>query len=103
MATVSGTSVAGVQRVVGYGALTVAQLEIIIPALKLNNPTKIGYGWITARDNASPNNVRVIQRAPIFAPGVFYTFPNNYGFSTVQYAWFIAWNAAGFGWTVTFA
>ena len=103
MATVSGTSALGGQRVIGYGTLSAAQFELVIPSLKSSEAKRIGYGYVMAKDNASPNNVRMLQHAPIYAPGVFYTFPNNYGFTNVQYAWWIVWNVAGLGYTITYA
>lgn len=102
MATVSGTSTRTWQRVVGYGNLTVAQLEIVIPSLKTAPPNRIGYGFILARDINVGQLARVLLRGPIYSPGIFYTFTNLYGFSNVQYAWEINWNTPGLGWTVTF-
>lgn len=103
MPSVSGTSVLNGQRVIGYGAITVPQFEILIPAERNGPPFRIGYGWVRVRDNASPNNIRVIQRGPIYQPGVFYTFANQYGFTNVQYDWWIEWNEAGIGWIASFS
>lgn len=102
MPTVLGTSTATWQRVVGFGNLTVPQLEIIIPSQRLSKPTRVGYGFVLVRDNAAPNNQRIIHEGPIHLPGRFITFTNLYGFTSYQYAWDIRWNVPNLAWVATF-
>lgn len=103
MAINTGTSTGTWQRVVGWGPLTAAQFELTIPALKLNNPTRIGYGFVMARDNAAPQPIRILRHDPIYAPGLFITFPANYGFSAYQYTWYINWNIPNLAWQIIYS
>lgn len=103
MPTASGISVLGAQRVLGPGGLTIAQVELLTAAVQPNIPKRIGYGFITVRQTNQPTNRRVLQRGPIYAPGIFYTFTNLYGFSNTSYEWWINWNVAGIAWVVTYA
>lgn len=102
MPTVNGTTQRGGQLILGYGTISVPQFEVLFPALRNLPPQRLGYGWVIVRDNASPNNKRVIQQGAIAQPGRFITFVNQYGFSAVQYGWFIEWNVAGLAYTASF-
>jgi len=102
MPTVTGSTQLGGQKVIGFGVITVPQFEFLIPTERNKFPNRIGWGWILARDNAAPNNIRVLKSEAVYSPGSFITFTNLYGFTNYQYAWHINFNRAGLAYSAAF-
>lgn len=101
MPSVSGVSGNGTQLIIGPSTITGADFDIVFPGLLLNLPTRVGYGWVVVRQNAAPNYRWLLWQGPIYAPGWYSTFPNNFGFTNFQYGLYVDWNMPGLNYTVT--
>lgn len=101
MPSVSGTSGNGTQLIIGPSTITAADFDIVFPGLLSNLPTRVGYAWVVARQNAAPNFRWLLWHGPIFAPGYYAVFPNNFGFANFQYGLYVDWNFPGLAYTVT--
>lgn len=92
MPSIPGTSVRGGQWVFGYQSISQPQLEILTQSLVELRPTRLGYGFLLARENSDFTRQRILQYSPIYSPGLFIQFPSTYGFDGFQYGWYIDWN-----------
>lgn len=100
MPSQSGTSVGGYQRLVNFQTLTVPQWEILFPTTPAILFNRVGYAYAMVVAQSSPFQTRLLKRFPIYQPGTFEVFPNNYGFSTVRYTLEATWDRPGLPWTV---
>lgn len=103
MPVLTGTSVRSLQNVITFAALTVAQYELVIPAVPTGGPLRIGYGYLFVVQSTTPFQRVLLDRRPIYSPGTYVLFPANYGFSSVRYTLIVDWNNSGVPWRVTYA
>lgn len=102
MAVANGTSVAGLQRIVGYGNLSVGFCDITIQA-DIGKPiVRVGTYYVSAKNNANPKIERVISHGIMYSPGTYTVLPTIYGFSTVQYAIDVRWNFKNLLWVCSY-
>jgi len=98
MPTNTGVSEVGTQTIQQFQTLTVAQFSIEF----FNTPTlpfkRVGYFYVFAVQSVSPFQARLISLGPVYRPGTFNAFPNNYGFSAARYTIQITWDVSGLAW-----
>lgn len=103
MAIVSGVSIRGTQRVIGYRALTRNYFVTAMPALLTQNPARIGQFWIVVRPNASVNTGTILNTNGLYSPQQIMDFSTVFGFTGVQYAMIVRWNLGGIAFDIEFA
>lgn len=101
MPSTSGTTQVGLFKLIGPVAITDANFDIFFSDLKALPPSRIGYGYVIVRQNASPNNRWVLWNGPIYAPGQYTKVNTDFGVSNFQYEVWADFNFAGSPWFLT--
>lgn len=102
MAQTTGTSTAGLQLLADFRTLTVPQFEVLFPTTPILPFKRVGFAYVFVLNQASPFQTRLIESRPLYRPGTFILFPNNYGFSTVRYSLQVQWDVPGLSWQNNF-
>lgn len=102
MATTTGTSTKGLQLLADFRTLTVPQFEVIFPATPILPFARVGFAYVFVLNQVTPFQTRLLDSRPMYRPGIFIPFPNNYGFSAVRYSLQVKWDVPGLNWTCTF-
>ena len=102
MPDIASISTAGKQTVMTYRALTIAQIQVIITGQSGSPLRKVGWLWLTVRNNSLPQYQRILLAESIQTPGNHYAFTSAFGFSAVQYQAVIDWNVPGLSFFVRY-
>lgn len=101
MPSASGTSALGGQLIIPYSVITKADFDIFFPGANPEFPKRVGWGWVITRQNSAQTNKWVLWNGPIYRPGTYQLFPQDFGFANFQYSVFVDWNQAGLSFAVT--
>jgi hypothetical protein len=100
MPTTTGSSATPIQTLQNFQALTLAQVALEFPDTPILPFERVGVLYVWVVQSTTPFQTRLLAKTPIYRPGIFITYPNNYGFSAVRYTFQAKWDRSGINWRI---
>jgi hypothetical protein len=100
MAVTSGTSVLGLQTLNGTENPTGTTWSLAMTGTPLPPAKRLGYFYVYTYNNVSPFQCYIIDRGPVYAPGLYRSFSVPRVASTWRYRWDVVWDVPGKTWTL---
>jgi hypothetical protein len=93
-----GTSVVGAQVLLADAPRTHNRIGLTVSSFYAGAPRRVGYAYILIVRTAAPASAYLVDRFPVFAPGVFRAIPVlGYGSGSV-FQVVVVWNQAAMAW-----
>ena len=102
MPDVTGTSTGSLQTLLVPTTFTVGVVQIFFPNNINDNPVRVGYGYVIARNTATPFFRRHLWKGSVHIPGELIDFSDAAGFTNAQYSVIVQWNKPNINWLVRY-
>lgn len=103
MPDLTGVSNGAAQSVIPTRAFTAANIQLLFTANVNAVPLRVGYGFVLAQNTTAPAYRRILWRGDIQLPGEWIEFPSDFGFTNVNYLFYVRWNIAGIAWLARYS